>query len=365
LGSLVTEASRWRWVFYINLPLGLIAVVALLVFLPANVSVPTSSLRGWAAVRHIDVLGAILSAAATICLLLGLTLGGDQTYSWASAQVLSLLMAGSILFALFFVAESRAAEPILPLSLFRNQIFTAATSLSLLQMMVLLGLVLYLPLFLQGVLSISPTLAGMVMTPLSLSMVVGAVLSSMAVNLLKRYRVIAIVAALLMSAGTFLITLMTPETSILHAILFMSLTGIGSGVFFSLPMLAVQNALPPSRLGVSTAAVRYMGQIGATLGIAIVGTVVTSAISGNLLHDLPTNAGDKLALAGALQHGFLAVLVFALIALVVTFFLKEAPIMATQAALSPERAAQADEESDEEGAGSADKAVLAAPSHHS
>ncbi len=362
LGSLVTEASRWRWVFYINLPLGLIAVVALLIFLPANISVATSSVRGWPAVRRIDVLGAILSAAATICLMLGLTLGGDQTYSWASAQVLSLLVAGSILFALFFVAERRAAEPILPLSLFRNQVFTAASLLGLVQMMVLLGLALYLPLFLQGVLSVSPTQAGLVMTPLSLSMVAGAVLSSTLINRFQRYRVVAIGAALLMSAGALLITLMTPETSLLQAILFMIVAGIGAGAFFTLPMLAVQNALPASRLGVSTAAVRYMGQIGATLGIAIVGTVVTSAISGNLLHDLPTNAGDKLALAGALQHGFLAVLVFALIALVVTFFLKEAPIMATQAALSPERAAQADEESDEEGAGSADKAVLAAPS---
>jgi len=259
-------------------------------------------------------------------------------------QVLSLLVAGITLFALFVVAERRAAEPILPLDLFRNQVFTAATLLSLLQMMVLLGLVLYLPLFLQGVLSISPTLAGLVMTSLSMSMVVGAVLSSMAINRLKRYRGVAIGAALLMSAGAFLITLMTPETSLLQAILFMIVTGIGTGVFFSLPMLAAQNALPASRLGVSTAAVRYLGQLGATLGIAIVGTAVTSAISGDLIQHLPTNVADKLALAGALQRGFLAVLVFALIALVVTFFLKEVPITATQGALSQDRAAQAHEE---------------------
>jgi EmrB/QacA subfamily drug resistance transporter len=342
LGSLVTEATRWRWVFYINLPVGLIAVIALLVWLPANVSAPTSSSTGWAAVRRIDVRGAILSAAATICLMLGLTLGSDQTYGWASAQVLSLLVVGMVLFVVFFASERRAAEPILPLDLFRNQVFTAASLLGLVQMMVLLGLALYLPLFLQGVLSVSPTQAGLVMTPLSLSMVAGAVLSSTLINRLQRYRVVAIGAALLMSAGALLIALMTPETSLLQAILFMIVAGIGAGAFFTLPMLAVQNALPASLLGVSTAAVRYMGQIGATLGIAIVGSVVTSALPGDLAQRLPSSIADRQALAGALQGGFLAVLVFASIALVVTFFLKDLPITATEVALSPEQVAHAD-----------------------
>jgi hypothetical protein len=135
---------------------------------------------------------------------------------------------------------------------------------------------------------------------------------------------------------------MTPETSLLQAILFMIVAGIGAGAFFTLPMLAVQNALSASLLGTSTAAVRYMGQIGATLGIAIVGTVVTSALPGDLAQRLPSTVADKQALAGALQGGFLAVLVFASIALVVTFFLKDLPIAATEAALSPEQVAQAD-----------------------
>ncbi len=329
LGSLVTESTRWRWVFYINLPVGLIAVLTLLIFLPSNLSVPTSSATGWAAVRHIDVQGAILSAAATICLLLGLTLGGNQTYNWVSPQVLSLLVVGIILFALFFVVESRASEPILPLDLFRNQVFTAAVALSLLRMMVLLGLALYLPLFLQGVLSVSPTIAGLVMTPLSISMVISATLVGPIMTALKRYQVVAIGGALLMAIGTFLIVLMTSETSLLQAILVMVLAGIGCGTFFSLPMLVAQNALPASRLGVSTAAVRYTGQLGATLGIAIVGTVINSAISGDLTQHLPTSVADKLALAGALQHGFVAVLVFTVIALITTFFLKEIPMADT------------------------------------
>ena len=348
LGNLVTNATRWRWVFYINLPVGMIAVVALLFFLPANLSGNNHAGISRESVRRIDFLGAILCASATICLMLGLTWGGDQIYAWASSQVIGMLAAGIALFALFLLVERRASEPILPLDLFRNRIFSVGALLSLLQMMVVLGYSLYLPLFFQGVLAVSPTSAGLVMTPFSMSMVFGAVLSSIAVNRLKRYRVIAMGSALLMSAGALLIALMTPSTSLLLAIPFMVLAGIGTGTFFTLPMVAVQNAVPESRLGVSTAGLRYLGQLGATLGIAIVGTAVISATSGNLMSHLPTSASSRQALSGALTHGFVAVLVFSLIALLATFFLKDRLIMASQRAISPQEAQEAHEESDKE-----------------
>jgi EmrB/QacA subfamily drug resistance transporter len=348
LGNLVTESTRWRWVFYINLPVGLIAVVALLIFLPANLSVRTSAWNGWESVCRIDFLGAILCAAATICLLLGLTWGGEQLSAWTSPKVLTMLVAGILLLVLFLFAERKAHEPILPLDLFRNQIFSVGASLALLQNMVLLGLALYLPLFFQGVLAVSPTSAGLVMTPFSVSMVVGAMLSTQVIGRLKRYRVVGIVAALLMSAGTFLITFMTPATGIALAISILILTGIGIGPFFTLPMVAVQNALPAERLGVSTAGPRYLGQLGASLGIAIVGTVVTSSVSGDPINHLPTTTASKLALSAALQHGFLAVLVFALIALVAACFLKEVRIKSTQGGVSQDQAVRADEESDGE-----------------
>jgi MFS family permease len=274
--------------------------------------------------------------------MLGLTWGSDRIYAWTSSQVFGMLAAGVLLFALFLVAERKAVEPILPLELFRNRIFSVGVLLALLQMMVLLGFSLYLPLFLQGVLAVSPTSAGLVMTPFSMSMVVGAVLGSMAVNRLKRYQAIAMVAALVMSAGAFLIALMTPATSLLQAILVMVLAGVGIGPFFTLPMVAVQNAVPEGQLGVSTAAVRYLGQVGASLGIAIVGTAVTSAISGNLMSHLPTSAASRLALSGALARGFVTVLVFALIALVATFFLKEGRAGAMQEGSEAEKEAEAE-----------------------
>ena len=348
MGRLVTEATRWRWVFYINLPVGLIAVVALVIFLPANLSVRTSAWNGWESLRRVDFLGALLCAAATICLMLGLTWGGEQASAWASVQVLSMLAAGVVLLVLFLFAERRAYEPILPLDLFGNAVFSVGAMLALLQSMVVLGLALYLPLFFQGVLAVSPTGAGLVMTPFSVSMVVGAMLCTQAMGRLKRYRMVGIVAAVLMSVGTFLVTLMTPATGIALAIAILILTGIGIGPFFSLPMVAVQNALPADRLGVSTAGLRYLGQLGASLGIAIVGTVVSSSVSGNLMNHLPTTTASKLALAVALQHGFVAVVVFALIALVASFFLKESLIMANLESLEAGKAVEVDGETDEE-----------------
>lgn len=328
LGNLVTESSRWRWVFYINLPVGILAVAALQIFLPAHLSVNTNEWTGRAAFKRIDFLGALLSAAATCGLMLGLTLGSSGLATWTSPQVVGLLAAGVVLLVLFLVNEQRAAEPILPLNLFRSQVFSAASLLSLLQMMVVLGLTLYLPLYLQGVLGISPTDAGLVMTPLSLSMVLGAMLAGPIVGAFKRYQLVTLVGAVFMVVGMVLVALMTPTTSVAQAIAFTILLGVGTGVFFTTPTLAAQNALPASQLGVGTAATRYLGQVGATLGIAIVGTVVASAASASLLQQLPSTQAGKVALAGALQHGFIAVLVFSIIALITTFFLKDLPFAA-------------------------------------
>jgi EmrB/QacA subfamily drug resistance transporter len=324
VSNLVGESTRWRWVFYINLPIGLVAMAALLIYLPSSAA--ASGRAGRASLRQIDFLGAALCAAGTVCVILGLTWGSERMAAWATPAVIGVLAAGAVLLALFLAVERRASEPILPLDLFRNQVFSVSVLVTLLQNMVLLGLALYLPLFLQGVLEVSPTGAGLVMTPFSISMVAGAVLSGMAVNRLGRYRIVAIAAALLMAIGALLIAQMNAATGVPLALGFMILTGVGIGAFFSLPTVAVQNTLPAGQLGVGTAAIRYLGLFGATLGVAIVGTVVASGVSGDLLSRLPATGADRLALTGALQQGFLAVFAFAVFALLATFFLKDQPL---------------------------------------
>src|SRR5438105_5689444 len=125
-GTLVTETTRWRWVFYVNVPLGIIALAALLIYLPTNISARSSHYTGWTAVRRIDFPGAVLAAAATICLLLGLTWGSNAIYDWSSLQVIGILATAVLLFGAFLITERFAVEPILPLDLFRNQVFAVA-----------------------------------------------------------------------------------------------------------------------------------------------------------------------------------------------------------------------------------------------
>src|SRR5579883_2761904 len=298
VGNFITNDTRWRWVFYINIPIGIIALVALLIYLPNNISERSSRYSGWAAVRRIDFLGAALASAATICLLLGLTWGGDQTYDWGSAQVVGMLVGAGILYIAFFAVERFAAEPVLPLSLFRNQIFSAGTTLSLLQGMILLGLVIYLPLYLQGVLGQSATNSGVVITPLTVSLVVGAGLSGFVVAMLKRYQAITIAGAVIMTIGVYLMTRMTATTGIGTAAIYMVVTGVGIGIFFSILTLAVQNALPRTQLGVGTGAVRYVSQLGSTLGVAIVGTVVNNTIASDILTRIPASTVKQLTPQG-------------------------------------------------------------------
>ncbi|HLI07156.1 MAG TPA: MDR family MFS transporter [Ktedonobacteraceae bacterium] len=416
LGSLVVNTTRWRWVFYINLPIGMLALAALLIYLPANISERSNRFSGWTAIRRIDFSGAALAAAATICLLLGLTWGGDATYAWNSPQVIGTLVGSGVLYTLFFIVERHAAEPVLPLSLFRNQVFTASALLSLLQLMVLVGVVIYMPLFLQGVLGETASNSGLVITPLTLSSVVGAALAGAVIAMLKRYHAIAIIGAIVMTVGVFLLTLLTPSTSLFLAIVFMVIAGAGMGTFFSITTLTAQNALPRSRLGTGTSAVRYLGQLGSVLGVAIVGTVVNTTLSNDIVKRLPastvrqltpqglqyatnpqvlvnaqyrqaivqtaqhyaaTSAAAhvpsgprhnqlaaqaaaqamqqvqhllaqvfdalRLSLALGIQHGFVAVLIFSLLALVTTFFLKDIPLVQRYRPEASEAGASAEE----------------------
>lgn len=282
VGSLVTDTTRWRWIFVVNLPLGVLALLALAIFLPKNISVRTSTLTGWAAIRRIDFLGAILSAAATVCLLLGLTWGSNSVFAWNSPQVLGVLAGAGVLYILFVVNERFAPEPIVPLNLFRNQIFTVTALLSLLQLMILVGLTIYLPLYLQGVLGVSASNSGLVITPMTLAAVVGSGVAGVVMARSKRYRFVAIIGAVVLTVGTLLMTQLTTTTPVGLLTIFMIIGGLGLGTFFGLLALAAQNALPRAQLGVGTAAVRYMGQVGGVLGVAIIGAVVNGALSNDL-----------------------------------------------------------------------------------
>jgi EmrB/QacA subfamily drug resistance transporter len=295
LEPLVSESTRWRWVFYINFPLGIVALAALLICLPPDISVHSNRLTGWAAMRRIDLVGSLLVAAATICLLLGLTWGSDQSIGWHTPLVIAMLVAAGMLYICFFIAEQFAIEPILPLSLFRNRVFAADSTLSLLLGMILMGLAIYLPFFFQGVLGLSATNTGLEMMALLVSIIVGAVLFGGVVAWSKRYQVAMILGTSIMTLGTFLLTRMTPATNLLDAAISMSITGIGIGSLFPVLTIVAQNALLPTQLGVGTGAVNYLRQLGQTLGVAIIGAMVHFSLASDISKRLPSALVKQIA----------------------------------------------------------------------
>lgn len=298
MGSFVTDATRWRWVFYINLPVGVIALAALLIYLPHNLSVRSNAYRGWAALKRVDFAGALLASAATICLLLGLSWGSDSTYAWSSPQIVGVLVAAGILYILFFIVERFAVEPLLPLHLFRIQVFAADTGVGLFMGMILLPLVIYLPLYLQGVLGESATNSGEVITPLTISLVIGSAFSGFLIAKLGRYQGATVFGVVLLGLGTFLMSRMDASTTVLAASGFMIVAGLGMGMFFPVQTLAAQNAVPRKMMGVGTGVITYVRALGQTLGVAIVGTVVNNTISSELVKRVPSSTITQLTPAG-------------------------------------------------------------------
>ncbi len=274
LGGWITDNTSWRWVFYVNIPLGIIALILLFFFLPTNISIRTAT--GSNALARIDWIGAFTSASATVLLLLGLTWGG-ATYPWASWQVIGALSASGVLFIAFFIAETRVADPILPLDLFKNQIFTAGALLSLSVGLMLFAVVIYLPIYLQGVLGIKATNSGIEVTPLVVTLAISAALIGFVIARVGRYQFIAVIGGLVLVGGAYLLSTMGVSTTQQTVVLFMIVLGVGLGLLQPVMTLAVQNAIPRNRLGAGTGAVTYLRTLGSTLGTAIVGSIVTNA----------------------------------------------------------------------------------------
>jgi len=298
LGNFVTDATRWRWVFYVNLPVGLLALLALLIYLPAHLSERSSQLTGWAAVRRIDFSGALLAAGATVCLLLGLSWGGDQTYAWGSPQVIGTLAGAVALFVAFFINERFAIQPILPLGLLRNQVFAADSALTLTTGMVMVPLFIYLPLFLQGVLNASATSSGLISTPMSVSVVLGAGVATGVMTKLGRYQISTIIGAIVLAFGVFLLSRMSATTTLFEAGSYMVIAGVGLGLLFAVQTVAAQNSVSDTLLGVATSSIRYLQALGSVIGVAVVGTVVNNSLATDLARRIPAGTAERLTPAG-------------------------------------------------------------------
>jgi EmrB/QacA subfamily drug resistance transporter len=272
LGGFFVDTLSWRWVFYINLPIGVIALVVIALALPAS---------GQRAHHIIDYLGTVLLAAAVSCLVLLTTLGGS-VYPWASAPIYILAGAGVILLIGFLLVERRAAEPVVPLELFRNPVFSLACAIGFSVGFTLFGATTYLPLFLQVVNGASPTISGLRMIPMMLGVVLTSITSGQLISLWGRYKVFPIAGTALMTVGLFLLSLMNENTSLLVESLSMFVLGLGLGMVMQVLVIVVQNAVEYRNLGVATSGVTFFRSIGGSFGTAVFGAIFSNQLAAHL-----------------------------------------------------------------------------------
>lgn len=272
VGGRLTDDLSWRWVFYVNVPIGLVALAVLITTFPHERKHNVKKVVDWA--------GAVTLVASLTPLLLALSLGGTNGWDWGSAKILGMFAAALAFTVIFLVIESRAKEPILPLDLFKNSIFVVSTITVFVTGMGLFGAVIYIPLFIQAIQGDSATSSGNSLTPMMISLVIASVISGQILSRTGKYRVLGIIGMALVTLGMFLLYTMNIDTPRFTTISYMILMGLGMGITFPLYTLVVQNAFPMNRVGVVTATVQFFRSIGSTVGTAVLGSLVI-----NQFHD--------------------------------------------------------------------------------
>jgi EmrB/QacA subfamily drug resistance transporter len=343
LGGFFVEHLSWRWIFYVNLPIGALAlaVIAVAFHAPAR------------PVQHrIDYLGAALLAGGLTAIVLFTSLGGTS-YDWTSPTILGLMTLSVLLLVGFVLAEPRAAEPILPLELFHNRVFSVAGGVGFIVGLALFGAVTYLPLYLQNVKLHGPTESGLLMTPMMAGVLVASIASGAAITRTGRYRRFPIAGTALMAIGLALLSWIQVDTSTWLVAASMLVVGLGIGLVMQVLVLAAQNAVEYRHLGVASSGSTLFRQIGGSIGVAVFGAIFANLLADNLARLLPggqaipggsdpeavarlpapVRAAYAEALTESLQPIFLVAAGVAVLAFLLAWWLPELPLKATALAV--------------------------------
>ena len=277
LGGLITDALSWRWIFYMNIPVGLIAIPAIYMNLPTK----AKGLK-----VKIDYVGAALLSAASVCFLLAMVWAGAQ-YSWGSPQIVGLLAAAAALTVLFIVQERRHPEPILPLHLFRNQVFLLSNLVVFTFGLGVFGAFQYLGLFLQTALGLSATGSGFVMMPQSLGVLATSIVGGLVISRSGRYKVQTVGGAMVIAGAMLLLRTIDQDSPRWEISAYMFVMGLGFGIVLPTMSLVVQNAVSPQYIGVASSSSQFFRQIGAVMGIAIFGVILTHSYESEFRNRMP------------------------------------------------------------------------------
>ena len=307
LGGFLTDGPGWRWVFYVNIPLGVAATILVATQLPF--------VRSQARLRDIDFVGTALLMAGLTPLLIALSMLRD--HAWLSVQVLGLLGVAGFMLVAFFVTERRVEHPIVPFHLFRLNVFAVPALVAFFSAIGMFGAIVFVPLVYQGVLGVSASNSGQLLTPMMLAVVVTATATGALISRIPNYRFVGTAALAAMIIGLVLLAQVGPSSSPWEVTRDIIIIGAGLGVTFPLSLVVVQAGLPHQLVGVATSQITFWRSLGGTIGTAVLGAILTNHLP---IH--PT----RLDLAGTLHDLFLLAALVAVVSVIVSVFLREVPL---------------------------------------